>query len=215
MINFVYFDLGGVVMSDLTTNGGWEKMKKDMGVPLKRDQEFEKFFDEYEAEVSVGQDVETLVPLMKNKFGMKFPSGYTLLADMVSRFEKNESIWPVLEFVQKHCRIGLLTNMYPGMLTAIKNKGILPNITWDVTIDSTAVKVAKPDPKIFQMAEEKSGAIHEEILFVDNSQGNIDAAKNFGWQTFFYDSTHPEASSRQLSVYLTDQLGSLKDHAGN
>ena len=38
-----------------------------------------------------------------------------------------------------------------------------------------------------------------EILFIDNSNENIQAAKDCGWQTYLYDSCNYEASNVKLS----------------
>ncbi|MBI5613876.1 hypothetical protein HY947_03040, partial [Candidatus Gottesmanbacteria bacterium] len=70
------------------------------------------------------------------------------LDEFVNRFEKNQSIWPVLESIHKTYRMGLLTNVYPRMLDEIKNRDILPPIQWDVVVDSSIVGYQKPNPKI-------------------------------------------------------------------
>ena len=89
--------------------------------------------------------------------------------------------------------------MYPHMLQAIKNKGLLPKVKWDVIIDSSIEGVIKPDPEIFKFGEERSRYKGNDILFVENSSNNLKAAREYGWQVFLYDSTHPEEESRRLS----------------
>ncbi|MBI3559055.1 HAD family hydrolase [Candidatus Gottesmanbacteria bacterium] len=120
----------------------------------------------------------------------------------VNRFEKNESIWPILEKAKKRFRVGLLTNMYPGMLNLIKNHNLLPQINWNVIVDSSIEKTAKPDPKIFEIAQNKAGVSGKEILFIENSEGHVKAASDFGWQTFWYDSKNYQQSSRNLSIFF-------------
>ncbi len=118
---------------------------------------------------------------------------------MISRFVANPSIWPVVEKIRKSRRIGLLTNIYPGMLSEIKLAGLLPNVEWDVIVDSSIVKLAKPDPKIFALAEERAGARGGEVLFVENTLRHIQSAQTFSWQTFLYDPSRSEESSYRLS----------------
>ena len=108
----------------------------------------------------------------------------------------------MIKKIHNSCRIGLLTNMYPGMFSAIKKRGILPDIEWDAIVDSGIVGLQKPDPRIFELAEQKAGAKGKEILFVENSPGNIIAASDYGWQTFLYDSAAPEESSRKLGSFF-------------
>ena len=143
--------------------------------------------------------METLLPPIRREFGSKLPEGYSLLIDgFVNRFEANKSIWPVIERIHKKCKIGLLTNMYPHMLETIKNKGLLPEVKWDVIIDLSVEGVIKPDPEIFKLAEDRSGFKGNDILFVENSQKRIEAARVYGWRVFLYDSAHPEEASKRL-----------------
>ncbi|MDO8487898.1 MAG: HAD-IA family hydrolase, partial [bacterium] len=86
----------------------------------------------------------------------------------------------------------------PGLLQKIKNGRLLPDESYDIIIDSSVVKLAKPDPAIFRLAESKAGIKGNQILFVENSQTHINIAKKLGWQTFLYDSAKPIISSRKL-----------------
>ena len=199
MVSFVYFDLGGVAELDFSGTNKWAKFKNEVGIGPEKDKEFECFWRKYEAEVCVGLDIETLIPLMKEKFDIQFPHSYSLLLNgFVNHFEVNKTIWLAIEKIRKRCRIGLLTNAYPGMYDAIKSRGLLPPVVWNIIIDSSVVGLKKPDPKIFQLAEGKAEAKGPEILFVENSPGHIKAAQVFGWQTFLYDPVHPRDSSRKL-----------------
>jgi HAD superfamily hydrolase (TIGR01509 family) len=173
-------------------------MKKDLGVTLSMNEKFEPFFDKYEREICKGRDIETLVPVMKRKFGLKVPKRYSFLKDFVNRFERNESIWPVIKKSKQKSKIGLLTNMYPGMLEMIEKKKLMPNILWDVIIDSSVEKVVKPQKAIFKLAQERAKVKANEILFVENSKTHVEAAKRFGWQTFLYDSTEMKTSNQKL-----------------
>lgn len=202
MISFVYFDLGGVVVRDLYEADKWTKMKRDIGIKAEDDEEFDQFWGEHEEEVCVaGKDVDTLIPLLEKKFHLNFPAGFSILADFVSRFEPNKSIWPVLERIKQDCKIGLLTNMYPRMFSAITEKGIMPPITWDVIIDSSTEGCRKPNSDIFELAEQKANIKKDNILFIDNKMKNINAAKDLGWQTFFYDTGDHKRSCLELLDY--------------
>ena len=204
VIQFVYFDLGGVVELDFSGTKKWIIMKKELGITRNRSKEFTELWKKYEPEICIGRDLESLLPIIKNKFSLKLPEEYSFLIDgFVNRFEANPSIWRVIEEIQRHSKVGLLTNMYLNMFDAIKNRGILPNISWDVIIDSSKVGLQKPDPKIFEFAEKNANFHGQEILFVENSLNNVKAASEFGWRTFLYNSAHPEESSKQLLKYFT------------
>jgi FMN phosphatase YigB (HAD superfamily) len=179
-------------------------MKREMGVKESFDKGFDRIFDKYEPEVCLGREVDSLLPIFEEKFSIKFPKNYSMLNDFVKRFNKNESIWPAVKVAKETGRVGLLTDMYPRMLNGIKRFDLLPPFTWDVIVDSSLEKLKKPDPKIFRLAEEKAGVKNNEILFIDNSVKNIEAAKKMGWQTFFYDSSAVEESSNNLLKFLRE-----------
>ena len=81
MISFIYFDVGGVVIADVNSTDKWTKMKRDIGITAENDIEFDQFYSQYEKEVCLGRDVDTIIPLIKEKFNVNLPSDYSLLAD--------------------------------------------------------------------------------------------------------------------------------------
>ncbi|MGA3020598.1 MAG: HAD family hydrolase [Candidatus Micrarchaeales archaeon] len=202
MINFVYFDLGGVIVKDFTETNKWEKLKKEWGITTKQNIEFEEFWEEYEPRVCAGMHINDLIPPINKQFGTKIPLRHSLLNDFVDRFRSNKSIWPIVNKMKKICRVGLLTNMYPDMLSTIQKQGILPNVKWDVVIDSSIEGYLKPERQLFEIAQERAKIEKREILFVENSMQHIKAAREFGWQTFFYDSADYSKSSHKLSKLL-------------
>jgi len=204
MISFVYFDVGGVLVDDFSGNNKWSEMKKDLGVKAEDDKEFDDSYDEYEKEVCVGRNVDALLPLIKERFKLTIPDNYSLQERFIRGFEKNGLILPIVKEVKKNCRTGLLTNMYPGMLLKLHEREIMPKEKWDVIIDSAVEKCRKPDLAIFKLAEERSNAKKDNILFVDNSARNIETALGFGWKTFLYDSSNHKKSCSDLLNYYNE-----------
>ncbi len=132
----------------------------------------------------------------------KFPIEFSAVLEIVKKFERNESIWSVIQEVIKYFRIGLLTNMYPGMLLEIKKQELLPDVKWDLIIDSSIEGFAKPGQEIYEIARAKAGVAVNELLFIDNTVTNTEMAKKLGWQTFLYDSRDYEQSSKNLLEYI-------------
>jgi len=201
MISFVYFDVGGVAILDLSGTNKWNQIKDGLKIPKEQNKAFDNFFAYYEANCT-DWDIESLIPTIKTRFGGTIPNNYSMLADFVVRFEKNPPLWPVIKEIKEKCKIGLLTNMYPRMLQAIKDRNLLPPVDWDVIIDSSVVKSLKPNKKIFEIAEKEAKVNKNEIVFVDNGIENIQAARNFGWKTFLYDPANPVGSSNKLSDFF-------------
>lgn len=205
MISFVYFDVGGVIVDDFYGNNKWDGLKQELGINAINQAAFEKIWSRYALELCIDRDVETLLSILSKELGLHFPEGYSLLNGFVSRFYANTTIWPVIKDLKHRTKVGLLTNMYPGMFAAIERNGILPDIKWDVVIDSSIERLQKPDRKLFELAERKAGAPTDEILFIDNSPEHVKAAKVFGWQTFLYDSSNHHAATQELKKFLVTQ----------
>ena len=199
MIKFVYFDIGGVVVKDFSGNDKRGNFKKLIGVEQEFDKEFDKLYDKYEDEdLNLTREVDSLIPILSEKFKIQFPPDFSLLTYYVDYFQPSTSLWPVITEIKRTSKVGLLTNMYVGMLDLIRDRNLLPSIDWDVVIDSSKVDLQKPDPKIYLLAQKLSGVENGEILFVDNSKKNIDAAKNLGWTIFYFGSSDYEKSSSNL-----------------
>lgn len=201
--NFVYFDVGGVLLLDFTGTDKWTKFKRDLGITEKLDAEFDLLWEEHKPRVCIDLDIDLILPEIEKIIGSELSSDFSLLEDFVDRHEKNMSIWSVATNVAKKYKVGLLTNMHPRMLPMIKEKQLIPNIEWDVVIDSSVVGFQKPDEGIYQVAESRINPIQpEEIFFIDNRVWNIEAANKRGWRTFLYNPLDPEKSSHELSSLL-------------
>jgi len=212
MIKFVYFDVGGVMIDDFSGNDKWREMKRELGVTPKMDNEFERLYGEYSAK-GLGLDlpVDDLIPVFEKELGIKFPEGFSWLNYYLDHFDRNEDLWPVVERVRKSCKVGLLTNMYVDMFEGIEGRGLLPQIKWDVVVDSTQVMAQKPEKKIYEIARQMSGVAAEELLFVDNSKGNVEAAKALGWQIFLYDPSNHKKACEELNEFLSEaRMGGVR-----
>jgi HAD superfamily hydrolase (TIGR01509 family) len=66
---------------------------------------------------------------------------------------------------------------------------------------SGEVGLMKPDPRIFQLAAERAGLAPAELLFVDDSRRNTDAAAALGFDVHLFDdpaALHPALAAREL-----------------
>jgi len=199
---FIYFDVGGVVIKDFSGTDNWQKLKNELGIKPHDIEKFDNFFDSYEEEVCTTRDINTLIPLIEKEFEIKLPENYNFLNAFVDKFERNESIWEVLNKAKEKYKVGLLTNMYPNMFSAISKRRLFPNIDWDVVVDSSVVKACKPNKEIFDIAEEKAKVKPSEILFIDNGKKHLEAAKLNSWQIFLYDSKNIVESNSKLAELL-------------
>jgi HAD superfamily hydrolase (TIGR01509 family) len=202
-ISFIYFDVGGVAIQDYSGTNQWEMMLRDLGITDDLKPKFEEIWNEHSSRHCIDYDIEQMVPIMRKRLGLEIPPNYSFVQDFVNRYAPNPSIWPVIEYAQSKYKTGLLTNMYPKLLSTIYARADLHlDWPWDVIVDSSVVKADKPDPKIFEIAESKVDCPPSEILFVENTQKHIDVAKSHGWQTFLFDHNDSKAASEKLRQYI-------------
>jgi putative hydrolase of the HAD superfamily len=91
---------------------------------------------------------------------------------------------PMLEWARRVGRAdfktGILSNIGFELATAMEN-----NFPWveefKYTIWSCREAMAKPDQKIFALAQQKLQVVPREILFIDDREENISAARKFGF----------------------------------
>ncbi len=197
-IKFIYFDVGGVVVLDFHGTNKWQQMLDDLKIPTSLQDPFNDLFDQYELLFNVGKaDYHDFNKAIKNKFDIDFSNNYSIIEDISNRFTKNTSLWPILEDLSTKYPLGLLTNMYPGMLDILKTK-YFPPTKWTVEIDSSVVGFAKPDPQIYKIAQTKANTDPDNILFIDNLSRNLDATSHLGFQTLLYDPLDLSKSNSEI-----------------
>lgn len=119
-----------------------------------------------------------------------------------------EAVQPIAEvqeallWASQSFRVGLLTNIMPGLIDALIEKGTLPKVAYDSVVDSSKVKAIKPDAQIFEIAAEAAGVPPEDILLVDDSRANLMAAENMGWHTLWFDDFRPTESVDKIKELL-------------
>lgn len=204
MITFIYFDIGGVLIRDFSGTDKWVQLKREMGCKSEADIKcFDRVFLPLESDACRGKrTIDSVSAPIRQECGISVPERFPLLHRFVDRFEPNPHLAALLPSL-KNYRMGLLTDMYPGMLDAIGARGILPHISWDVIVDSSKVGYRKPDREIFSIAGKCAGVTGANILLVENKPDNVKAAKSFGWDAFLYDPNDTAGSTQALARYLS------------
>ncbi len=84
-------------------------------------------------------------------------------------------------------RVGLLTNSVAEWEP--HRAALMPDASvFEVTINSHEIGFCKPDPKIYQMAEDAFGVAPRQCLLIDDTPVNCTAAQARGWQTILHSS---------------------------
>lgn len=197
-VEFIYFDVGGVLVLDFSKTNKWNQMLDDLNIPVEKREQFERLFDEFEVQICNGRNINDFIAAAQKQLEIRFPQNYDMTSDFVNRFEPNLALGKIIKKLSDKYRLGLLTNMYPRMLDLITQEGLLPNAEWNAVVDSSVIKLSKPQLEIFKFAEAQAGVEANKILFVDNSKSHIEAATSLGWQTLLYDPKNLEESNQEL-----------------
>lgn len=108
----------------------------------------------------------------------------------------------VITWAAEHYRVGLLTNIMPGLLEQLMKLGKVPRLPYDVVVDSSQIGAIKPEAAIYEYAQKEAGVAPEEILLVDDTHGNVLAAEKQGWRAIWFDYARPEGSAKHIREAL-------------
>lgn len=151
--------------------------------------------EEWHFQHDAGRPLAEMVPERQ----AEFPRHAALIAAYAERF--NESIpGPVpgsLELVAQLDEAGVplyaITNFGAELWAQFRPTAPVFDRFRDIVV-SGAEKLAKPDPAIYRLAEQRFGHAPHAMLFIDDNAANIAAAAHLGWQVHhFHDAARLEA----------------------
>lgn len=194
-IRFVYFDINGCLVHFF--HRAFMRLAVETGVSADI---IETTFWMYNDAVCRGEmPIEEFNRRCAERFGIESLDWESIYLDTV---EPVRGMDDVVKWAAERYRVGLLTNIMPGFVLALRARGLIPDVDYDVIIDSSEVGVIKPEMKIFEIATERSGVQPEEILFIDDSRPNIMAADKLGWHVLWCDDYHPEETISRIRSSL-------------
>lgn len=97
---------------------------------------------------------------------------------------------------QKNITIGLLSNALPNLSDTAKNLTDKKNI-----FTSYELGLLKPDIKIYQVVLQKLNAKPQEVIFIDDKQTNVEAAKLIGIHGIVFDRNTIEQKVEKVLKY--------------
>jgi FMN phosphatase YigB (HAD superfamily) len=136
---------------------------------------------------------------LAKRFGMDSLNWVAYYLEAVEPIEESHEL---LRWAAKNYRVGLLSNIMPGLIDALIASGKLPNINYDVIVDSSEVGAIKPEADIYKIAEGEAGVSPHEILFIDDSRTNLMAAERQGWKVMWFDDYRPADSVEKIKQAL-------------
>lgn len=194
-VTFVYFDINGCLVRFF--HRAFVRLAEDSG---KSSDIVESAFWNYNDAACRGE--MSLADFNKNmakKLGLPKVDWQKYYLEAV---EPIKDMQELLVWVANNYDTGILSNIMPGLVDALVNKGFIPSVNYKAIVDSSAVKAIKPEAKIYEIAQKKAARPAEEILLVDDSRPNLMAAGKRGWHTLWFDDYKTDESIKRIRKAL-------------
>ncbi len=195
-VRFVYFDINGCLVRFF--HRAFTRLAEDTGAPADI---VETTFWHYNDSVCRGElemsEFNRIFARRLRVDSLDWMSYYLEAIDPIDDMQEL-AVWAAENY-----HIGLLSNIMPGFIDAMLDKGLLPKLDYDSIIDSSVVGAIKPEEEIYLAAQ--TAAIDckpEEILLVDDSRSNLMAAERAGWRVLWFDDFRPQESARKVREAL-------------
>ena len=120
----------------------------------------------------------------------------------LSAVEPMPGMHEVVAWANQNYGVGLLSNIMPGLLKELRQHNIIPDLKYDVIIDSSETGLIKPESKIFELAQAKTGLSADKLLLVDDTRENVAQAESMGWHVLWFDYAQPDESVEQVRMAL-------------
>lgn len=195
-ITFVYFDINGCLVRFF--HRAFTRLSAETGASADI---VETTFWHYNDLVCRGEmTVEEFNQKLTRELGAETPINWTEY--YMDAIEPIPAMHELVRWAAEHYRVGLLTNIMPGFINIMLEKGLLPNVGYDAIVDSSQVKTIKPEAEIYGAAMEKAHCPASEILLVDDSRVNLMAAEKQGWHVLWFDDYRPDESVERIKSSL-------------
>jgi len=193
---FVYFDINGCLVRFY--HPAFIRLGEDTGAPADI---VETTFWHYNDLVCRGEmDLETFNRTLTKE--LHSPKPINWVEYYMEAVEPIPIMHELVKWVSKNYKVGLLTNIMPGFIDIMLEKGLLPNVGYDAIVDSSQIKAIKPEPEMYAAAMEKAHCPASEILIVDDSRVNLMAAEKNGWHVLWFDDYRPDESAERIKSSL-------------
>jgi putative hydrolase of the HAD superfamily len=194
-VKFVYFDINGcLVQFSLSV---FTRIAADCDLPS---DVVETAFWHYNDQISRGEmTIEEFNSTMGKRLGLRSFDWAAYYLDTVRTVPQMDQL---VAWVSQHYGVGLLTNSMPGFVKRMTAAGLIPNIQYDAIVDSSEVHALKPEREIYEIALSRAGCDPQEILFVDDLQGNVMAGERLGWHVMRFDVSDAEKSVARIREAL-------------
>jgi putative hydrolase of the HAD superfamily len=117
-----------------------------------------------------------------------------------TRIQINANVLALIRRIKAHRRVAVLSNVNAEFLAQVLRTYKLEPL-FDHVIASSALRLAKPDPQIFELALQILGCEVAQVVFIDDTAEHVEAARGLGIEAIHFESAQQlEASLVQLGI---------------
>ncbi len=204
----VVFDWGGVVESHKNGEYSWnyaiENLLKRFNSNLEGKNIVQKYLDIKikVAEEKLENPSEESFRRIKEAFNLKctieeFNEAYP---EELNKIEYYKDVVNFIHSLKKYCKIGILSSLDPKDKVRIDKQMNLKK--FDYVWLSFELKCNKPNREIYQIVEKDCGLEPKNILFVDDTEKNLEIPKEKGWQVLHANGHELEIIKRKVNEFL-------------
>lgn len=195
-VRFVYFDINGCLVRFF--HRAFTRLAEDSGAPADL---VETTFWHYNDAVCRGEmSMEDFNQTFAQRIGIEhldWMDYYLTAIDPIPEMHE------LVAWASEHYYVGLLSNIMPGFIDVMLERGLLPKLNYASIIDSSKTGAIKPEPHIYEAAQAfANGCAPEEILLIDDARTNLMAAERMGWKVLWFDDYRPDESVARVRQAL-------------
>lgn len=194
-VKFVFFDVNGVLVRFYQR--AFTKIAADTGASADG---VEATFWHYNDAVCRGEmTIDEFNSILAKRIGVESIAWQDYYLSSIDQIAESREF---LAWTVEHYRVGLLTNIMPTLLREMIAKGLLPDVPYELLVDSSDVGSIKPEPEIYEQAARLTSLEPNQILLVDDSRTNLIAAERLGWRVLWFDDYRPAESIDRIRSAL-------------
>lgn len=198
-IKFIYFDLGGVLIDHISS---LKKIALELNISeAKTINLFKKHGDAIDRGTLSWKNFENI---FYEKLNPQYKLQSSLHESFVDNFIVIKEAHDFINEIKEKIDIGILSNIAEETFNLVQSKKIIPNINYKSLVISAKIKVIKPEKEIFDYAIDQINLDPNKVLFIDDKEENVNAARSFGWNSLTFNTQNPAESIEKIKKYLAN-----------
>lgn len=202
-IKFIYIDIGNVMAN---TDDYFKGATTRFGIDLNEFTLFWRGNDNADGMTRGKVTPQEFWLSAIKRFKLKNAENFDFLESWMDDYKPITEIHELVKELSKKYKIGIVSNLYPGMFPALTEKGKIADVNYSSVILSYEVGLNKKDKHIYELATKETGLKPEEIFYIDDRKDFLENAKFIGWQTFWFDEKNIVNSVNKIRELLLQSI---------